>query len=183
MSNPDKSSINLDALTVGTPTAILFFLILLVLFIFKESIPTFRLVLWLAFPIIGYFVCVIVNIINQFVSCKKVDANKAFLGGLPSLGTIFLALTIASIPYCRIPVASVFTPLFVGKTVDVVKNSTVTSANSLKNSNSKECCTPKMTLESIESQFPVVAGISYGFYMMFAILFGVTIGSGISTIC
>jgi len=67
-----------------------------------------------------------------------------------------------------------------GKTVDVTKNSNI-KTNSLKNS--KECCTPKITLEAVETQFPVVAGIAHGFYVMFGILFGLTIGNGIAAIC
>jgi hypothetical protein len=55
--------------------------------------------------------------------------------------------------------------------------------NSLKNTSVKECCVPKLTLEGAEKQLPLVAGLSYGFYIMFGILFGSVIGSGISSIC
>ena len=55
--------------------------------------------------------------------------------------------------------------------------------NSLKNSNSKECCIPKLSLEYIENKYPLVEGMSYGFYLMFSVLFGVVIGTGLSTIC
>ncbi len=124
-----------------------------------------------------------VNIITQYVNCNKIDAGKAALGALPSLGTVFVGLGISSITYCRIPIASVFTPLLVGKTVDITKNSSAVNINSLKNSNSKECCVPKITLESVEDKYPLIAGLSYGFYVMFASLFGMVIGSGFSSIC
>jgi hypothetical protein len=42
---------------------------------------------------------------------------------------------------------------------------------------------PKLTLESVETKFPLVTGLAYGFYVMFGILFGTTIGSGMSSIC
>jgi hypothetical protein len=182
MSNPDTRNSAMSDLSVATPTSIFFLLMMIALFIFKDSIPFFNLILWIVFPILGYFICVVVNIINQFVSCKKTDFTKALLGGLPSLGTIFLGIFIASIPYCRIPVASVFTPLIIGSSVDVINNSK-NSSNSLKNYNSKECCTPKMTLENIESRYPIIAGLSYGFYIMFSVLFGLTFGNSISSIC
>jgi hypothetical protein len=105
------------------------------------------------------------------------------LGSLPSLGTILAGLGIASISYCRIPVASVFAPMIIGQQVDITKNKSNTNINSLKNSNSKECCTPKLTLESVESKFPIISGFSYGFYVLFASLFGMIIGSGFSAIC
>ena len=183
MSNPDKSTSNLDSLTISIPISILFLLITVVLFLFKDSIPFFNLILWILFPIVGYIICAGVNILSQYRSCQKIDAGKAFLGGLPSLGTIYLGLAIASISYCRIPVASVIAPLMIGRTVNITNNSSSVNINSLKNSNSKECCSPRLTLETIESRYPLIAGISHGFYVMFSIIFGLTIGNGISAIC
>lgn len=186
MANPDKRYSNISDLSIAIPTAIFFLLLMIALFIFKDSIPYFNFILWIIFPILGYFISVIVNIINQYISCRKTDLTKALLGGLPTLGTIFLGMFIASIPYCRIPVASVFTPLIIGSSVDVIKNSTSNSnsnLNSLKNHNSKECCTPKITLENIESTYPIITGLSYGFYIMFSVLFGLTFGNSISSIC
>jgi hypothetical protein len=71
----------------------------------------------------------------------------------------------------------------VGKTVDITKNKSNTTINSLKNSNSKECCVPKLTLEMVESRYPIIAGFSYGFYSIFGILFGIVVGNNISSIC
>lgn len=180
MNNPDNTKIGSNSLALATPIAILFLFVTILLFMFRDSIGQFKLVLWLALPIFAYIVCSCVNLISQYIACSKIDAGKAFLGGLPALGTVLISTGLASVSYCRIPVASVFSPLLLGKTVDVSKNSNI-KATSLKNS--KECCTPKITLEAIETQFPVVAGIAHGFYVMFGILFGFTIGNGISAIC
>ncbi len=117
------------------------------------------------------------------MNCGKVDAGKAALGSLPSLATVFAGLGIASISYCRIPVASVFAPMMIGKAVDVTKNNSSSSVNALKNSNSKECCVPRITLENVEDKYPLIQGMAYGFYIMFASLFGMVIGSGFSSIC
>lgn len=188
MSNPDNSKLNIDSFVISTPVAIFFLSITIILFIFQGSIKQFHLFLWVGLPLFTYIVCSCVNMIVQYMSCKKVDAGRAFLGGLPSFGTVLLALGIASISYCRIPIASVFAPLIIGKDVDVTKknssaNASAVNINSLKNSNLKECCTPKMTLDTVETRYPIVAGIAYGFYVMFGTLFGLTLGNGIASIC
>jgi len=183
MSNPDNTSISFDSLAVSTPLGIFFFLVTILLFMFRSSIGPFKLVLWIGLPLTVYIICSCVNLLTQYMNCRKIDAGKAFLGGLPSLGTVLLGLGLASISYCRIPIASVFAPLMIGKSVDVTKKNSTTTINSLKNSTSKECCTQKITLESIEAQYSIIAGAGYGFYVMFAVLFGLTIGNGIAAIC
>lgn len=183
MSNPDIKVPTTDSLTVAFPIAILFLLITLVIFQVRESLPLFKYVLWIGFPIITVIIVATVNAITQYITCKTTNIGKALLGALPSVGTVLLGLGISSISYCRIPVASVFAPLMIGQTVDVTKDKSNANINSLKNNNSKECCIPKLTLESIESKYPLIEGVSYGFYMMFAVLFGMVIGTGISTIC
>jgi hypothetical protein len=183
MVNPDTQSSVTDSLVTALPVSIFFLLITLFLFQIKDSVPSFNLVLWIGFPIAALLITSVVNIITQYISCKKVDVGKAILGALPSLGTIFVGLGIASISYCRIPVASVFAPMIIGQAVDITKNKSTTNINSLKNSNSKECCIPKLTLENVESKYPIVSGFAYGFYVLFASLFGMIIGNGFSQIC
>jgi len=183
MSNPDIKISTVDSLTSAIPISILFLILILVLFQFRDSIPSFKLILWIAFPIFCFFTVAIVNVILQYVSCKTTNVGKAILGALPTLGTILLGLGISSISYCRIPIASVFAPLLIGQTIDITKNKSTMNINTLKNSNSKECCIPKFTLSSVESNFPIINGISYGFYIIFSTLYGMVIGTGISTIC
>jgi amino acid transporter len=183
MSNPDIKVPTVDSLIIAIPIAILFFLITLVIFQLKESLQYFKYILWIGFPIITLIIVSTVNTIVQYITCKTINMGKAILGGLSSVGTILFGLGISSIAYCRIPVASVFAPLMIGQTVNVTKNTTNMSINSLKNSNSKECCIPKLSLESIEDKYPLIEGLSYGFYIMFSVLFGMVIGTGLSTIC
>jgi hypothetical protein len=183
MSNPDIKVPTTDSLTVAFPVAILFFLITITFFQFKDSIQPFKYILWISFPIITVIIVAATNAITQYITCNSVNMGKALLGSLQSLCTVLLGLGVSSISYCRIPIASVFGPLFIGQTVDVTKDKNTASINSLKNSNSKECCIPKLSLETIESRYPLVEGISYGFYIIFSILFGVVIGTGLSTIC
>ena len=185
MANPDTTSAgpNVDSLMTGFPVAVLFFLITAVLFQFRDSFTSFNLVIWLTIPLLALVITSAVNVTSQYVNCKKTNVGKAILGALPSFVAVILGLGISSISFCRIPVTSVFAPLLIGKTVDVTKNKSTTTINSLKNSNSKECCVPKLTLESIENLYPLIAGISYGFYIMFSILFGTVIGTSLSSIC
>lgn len=184
MSNPDIKVPTTDSLTTAFPIAILFLLITIVLFQFRDGILNFKLVLWLGLPIITLIITSVVNIIYQYITCNTTNVGKAMLGALPSVGTVLISLCIASISYCRIPVASVFAPLILGQTVDVTNNKSNTmNISSLKNNSSKECCIPKLTLETIEGASSFIAGISHGFYVMFGILFGMVIGTGLSTIC
>lgn len=183
MANPDSTGSNVDSLITALPVAILLLLITIFMFQMRDSIPGFKWILWIGFPIIGLIVAAAANFVSQYVSCKTTNAGKAILGSLPTGGAILIGLILSSISYCRIPVASVFAPLFVGKAVDITKNNSTTNVNSLKNSNSKECCTPKLILENVEDKIPILAGFSHGFYIMFATLFGMVIGNGIATIC
>jgi hypothetical protein len=183
MSNPDIKVPSIDSLAIAFPVSILFVIISIFIFQYRDSISYFNIILWLGFPIFTFIITSVVNIITQYVSCKTINAGKAFLGGLPSLISMLIGLGISSISYCRIPIASVFAPLIIGQTIDVTKNKSNININSLKNSNSKECCIPKLSLESIESKYPIILGLSYGFYILFSIMFGMVIGTGISTIC
>ena len=185
MANPDTTSArpNVDSLLTAFPVAILFFLITTVLFQFRDSFTSFKLMLWLTLPILAFIITSAVNVTSQYVNCKKTNVGKAMLGALPSFGAVIIGMGISTLSFCRIPVTSVFAPLLIGKPVDVTKSKSTTTINSLKNSNSKECCVPKLTLETIENQYPLIAGISYGFYIMFSILFGMVIGTGLSSIC
>ncbi len=182
MANPDTKGTSVDSLIIALPIAIFFLLVMITIFQFRDSIPNFTLVLWFGLPIVTFIVTSIVNLITQYVSCKTTDTGKALLGGIPSVIAVLIGLYISSISYCRTPIASVFTPLFANQSVDVVvsKNS---NTNSLKNTSSKEYYTNKLTLETIENKYPIVAGISHGFYIMFSILYGMTIGNGLATIC
>ena len=183
MANPDATGSNVNSVVTALPVAILFLLITIFMFQMKDSIPSFKLILWIGLPIVTLIVATGANFVSQYVSCNTINAGRAILGSLPAGVAILIGLLISSISYCRIPVASVFTPLLVGKPVDVTKNTGTANIATLKNTNSKECCVPKFTLENIETNYPIITGFSYGFYIMFATLFGMTIGNGIATIC
>jgi hypothetical protein len=183
MANPDATGSSADALATAFPVAVLFLLILIFMFQMKDSISYFKLILWVGMPILAFGIATAANFISQYVYCKTTNAGKALLGALPAPLSIIIAFGLSYISFCRIPIATVFAPLFIGQNVNITKNSANTNINSLKNTNSKECCTPKLTLEGVESKYPIVEGFSYGFYTLFAMLFSMTIGNGIANIC
>ena len=192
MSNPDatnatNSNVSGNALLSGGIGGFIIIMVIVLLFNFKDAMnpSTFKLMLWIGIPVVAYSITVILNFFTQYSTCNKLNAGNAFLGGIPSFITALIGVGISSITLCRIPVASVFVPLLIGSTADIVKNKTNTNINSLKNSskNSKPCCTPQVSLESIESKYPMVSGFSYGFYLLFSMLFGTVIGNNFATIC
>lgn len=188
MSNPDIKNTGMKIPSVNTlyiafPIAILFVLITITLFYLKESIPSFGLIFRLSIPLAAAVITGAANIIIQYTTCNTTDIGKALLGTVPTIVAIIIGLGISSISYCRIPVVSLFAPLFMKKTVDITTDKTSANVNSIKNSISKECCTPKLNLRTIEQRYPILEGISVGFYMMFSILFGMVIGTGVSRIC
>lgn len=230
MSNPDSSVVsNLSAIGI---LAALAAILITFLFTFKDK-SYFNYVLYGGLPILIYLLASIINILAQHLSSKSIDVGKAFLGGLPTLGTIYLSLLISYVSYVRIPIASAIAPMFLKTSVDVVANpmqkivptftapGNANNANqpgSLKSAKPKQslppvivrpntftnfvstekqtggmlkskkakkyiggtCCGPTMTLENIENDNPIIMGLSYGFYMFFAICFGGIFGTRIA---
>jgi hypothetical protein len=188
MSNPDIKITgvkmpSVNALYIAFPISILFVLMTITLFYLKKSIPQFNLVFWLSIPLAAAVITGGTNTIIQYITCNTTDIGKALLGTVPVVVAIIIGLGISSISYCRIPIVSLFAPLFMKKSVDVTTDKTSASVNSIRNSTTKECCIPKLSLRTLEQRFPLLEGLSVGFYMMFSILFGMVIGTGISRIC
>jgi hypothetical protein len=180
MSNPDNElhTSTLSLFGTSLPLSILFFLILLTLYSYNDIVPYFNIIIWLIFPIIVYLVGAVVNIINQYISCKNINAGKAFLGSIPVLLSVLISMGIGSISYCRIPPTSAFAPLFYNQSIDVISNN-----SNIQKKIGKYCCPEKDTLENIEKKYPMLKGISVGFYVIFGVLFGNVIGNGLSSIC
>jgi hypothetical protein len=89
-----------------------------------------------------------------------------------SLSVGALGLGIASIPMCRIPVASVFAPIL--PINDARKCPTIATK-------SASCCDKQMVLSDVECKQPFVMAVSYCFYMIFAMLFGIIAGKSYAT--
>jgi hypothetical protein len=182
MAEPDTGGFNFVSL--GPSFAISFFSLFGFYYLFQlRDTQYFNVLLWVGVPLIAFILLFFTNLSSQLISCNQIDAGKALMGGIPVIGTLLLGLAVSSISYCRIPVASVVAPLFLGTSMDVVNAKGNTNVNSIKNSNSNKCCSPTVSLESIELKHPEIAELNRGFYLMFSILFGFVIGNNISTVC
>jgi hypothetical protein len=181
MSNPDTKTPSLDSLYIAVPFAFLFSVIIIIYFYRRNSAD---ILFWLIISLSATVITLPTNIISQYTTCSTIDIGSALLGTLPTFGVVLIGLGLSSISYCRIPIASLFAPLFMRKTVDIVKSTDNSmSVNNIKKRDSKECCIPKLSLMKIENEHPAILGLSYGFYVFFSMLFGIVIGSGVSRAC
>jgi hypothetical protein len=229
MSNPDTTETGAN---IGGIAILGSFIVILVIILFNyHQSSAFYFLLYGGLPIIIYILMFVV----LYISKKNTDVKNAFLSAVPTIGTTYLALFISYISFFRIPVASVFAPMFIGSTANIVsqpvsgnasnaksanasnanasnanasnanasnanasnanaKNATAPSAplpqvisrggsyKKLKKQTGGSCCSPTLSLDGIETQFPTVKGISYAFYIFFAICFGGVFGSSIPTV-
>jgi hypothetical protein len=163
MANPDSTgaSSNMSGImTLG------FFIAILVIILFNyQNISFFNGILYGILPIFIYLLMSLVI----YISKTGTSMGKAFLSGLPTIGTTYLALFISYISYFRIPIASVFAPLFLDSSANIVSQPLQKGGKRQKGGS---CCSPTYSLEGVELQFPSIKGISYGFYLFFAICFG-----------
>lgn len=154
-----------DAGTTGftyASTVILSFIVLLTTILFFKYFSTtqgFGLILWIGIPLLVYIIGGCLNMLGQYISCQSVDAGRAFIGSLVLLGSTLLALTISSFTILRLPIGSVFAPLF----------------------ESKMPCSA--SLIPLEVKYPTLKGISYGYYLMWGILFGQIMNANFSVAC
>ncbi len=184
MSNPDNKVTTSTTGTFGLsiPLGIFYGLLLFILFLNKQTIPSFNIFLWVVFPIIVYLMGFGVNILNQYVTCNTIDAGRAFLGSIPSTLSVIISMGFATFSYCRIPVTSVFAPFIMNQGVDVLANNSTEPGN-VKRAARTYCCPEQVTLSQIEELYPQLKGISYAFYVFFGVLFGTVFGAGLSSIC
>jgi hypothetical protein len=161
-----KESVSINALSIAIPAGIILFVSVLLLFEFQRSIPYFTAVLWIGIPILAFLITAVMNLVSQYMYCHHVNSGKALLGSIPSVFAVLIGLVVSSFSICRIPVVSIVEPLLTKKTPA-----------------KPGCCPPPSSLETIEADFPIVSGLSYGFYLFFSMLFGIVFGSGIAVVC
>jgi hypothetical protein len=163
MANPDSTgaSSNMSGImTLG------FFIAILVIILFNyQHVSFFNGILYGLLPILIYLLTSFVI----YISKTGGTVGNAFVSGLPTIGTTYIALFISYISYFRIPIASVFAPLFLDSSANIVSQP---QKGGSKKQRGGSCCSPTYSLEGVELQFPSVKGISYGFYLFFAICFG-----------
>ena len=158
-SSPDTTSSSAFLYSTTIVIAILFVAVTIIFFRSFSYLSFFQLLLWFILPICIYIIASFLNLAGQQISCKKVNAGKAFRNSLLVLGPVYLALIIATIPYARIPIGSLFAPLFEPKLANT------------------------MSLIPLEVRHPTLKGISYAYYIFWGILFGQIMNGNFSAAC
>lgn len=171
MSSSDSFS-SVDSINYAIPTAVIVFFMVFMLFQWENLWPFFNVVLYLGTPLFVYLLTCIVTLLAQYSGCGTIRMGDIFLQSIPSVGFTLLSLLISYFTWCRIPIASVVSPLFMDKTTDIVKTP-----------DQKACCSPQITLEDMERNAPMVKGFAYGFYLFFSTVFGLIVSIGFASIC
>ena len=169
MPNPD---IGMHSSVISLAISVFVGGMIIVLFNYKSRISAFGIILWMGVPISVFILIFSANLAIQYSSCNDTNINKAAVGAIPSIFTTFIGLMVSSIAACRIPIASVFTPIIVGNKVDIKLTNT-----------GNQCCNSSLTIHKVESSFSIIEGFAFGFYLMFSTFFGITLGKGYSSIC
>jgi len=110
----------------------------------------------------------------QYMACNTIHIGPLLYSLFVPFGTGIAGLGISSRITCRRPIASVFAPL-------LLTNDEIAMVTPQKST--AGCCTPSLDLVKIEEIEPLIMGISYCFYMIFAMLFGIIGGRGYAVEC
>jgi len=164
MANPDSTEASSN---MGGIMTLAFFIGILVIILFNyQDKSYFNGILYGLLPAFIYGLMSIVI----YISKTGATMGNAFLSGLPTIVTTYLALLISYISYFRIPIASVFAPLFVDSSTNII-NQPLQKGGSKKQKGGA-CCSPTYSLQGVEAQYPAIKGISYAFYLFFGVCFG-----------
>lgn len=186
--NTNSTSASFTGLYMGVAEAVILFIAIILIFKFADD--TIRIkVLWILLPILAFIIATGLNFGAQYTTCGTTNGKNALKGAIASPIAVLFGLGVASVDYCRIPVASVFTPLFTESTTDIIKgnnNGTNKRLSSSKNNAKKggaACCAPQTFLTDMEDKYPLLKMCSYVFYISFSVMFGSIIGTGVATVC
>jgi len=118
-------------------------------------------------------IVLIYNVILAKLICSKETETFYKETGISVIFPI-VAILIASIDKCRIPIASILQSLY----TDTNPPETITGGrrNKLKGGN---CCEKQIALTDIESQNPGVKGAAYGFYVFFGMIYSITYANSV----
>ena len=161
MSRPDTT--RSFSIGLGVLGGITLMIVIGGIFFYFTGTPLY-IALFTIVPLVGFILSVLIHTQSQYQMCPALHGKTILYGGVPTVVTTLIGMGIASIPFCRIPVASVVAPL--------VAKPPATA-----------CCSPPPSLKEVEKAHPIIMAASYGFYTFFAMMFGVVIGSGISSEC
>jgi hypothetical protein len=194
MSNPDTGTTSGASGTSGATGGASFsfsFVVGLLLFLITKNVvqavtldTTGKIVmLIIGISVIAFVISLINNYLSQLYYCGKVDNSKALSGGIPSAAAVLVGGIISSISYCRIPIASLFAPMYLDADTEEPQPKDVNASNASLGAPVKICRVTNLTLEYAEANYPAIIGLTWGFYAMITMTIGTMIGSGIATNC
>ena len=127
----------------------------------------------LLLSVITVVIVFVYNFIMGRLVCSKETGTLYKETGISVIFPI-VAILIASIDKCRIPIASILQSLY----TDTNPPETITGGrrNKLKGGN---CCEKQIALTDIESQNPGVKGAAYGFYIFFGMIYAITYANSV----
>jgi len=185
MDTPNQNDA-VSSLAIAFPVALVVLLIVVMLYNFKESINYFDIVFWAVILIAPYMIAVGVHFMTQQINCRKLDSGAAFKGGIATIVAMVVGMGISSLSWFRIPVASVFAPLILPDPtteVTVISNPVKNTGATQRGGASGACCPPTRRLIDVETEYPMLVGLSRAFYLFFASMFGIVIGTNLSATC
>lgn len=146
------------------------------------TIPYFWYKFTVGITALGYFITVGFNFATQSMNCNDTNSSSAFRGALYTIPIMFIiGCAVSGIDFLRLPVASAFVSFFVKDPMDVGLGTPNPKKKVVPHHGA--CCTPKYKLGEVETQYPKLKLMSYGFYMAFAMAFSTVIGMNMSSIC
>lgn len=109
------------------------------------------------------------NMIMGFAICPEKKDKTGQVFGISIIFPI-VAILIASIDKCRIPIASIL-QLLTNKQTETPEKIVGGRRNKIKGG---DCCEKQIVLSDIENEIPSVKGAAYGFYIFFGMLYAIT---------
>ena len=186
MSNPDSGA-NGASFSLSFVLGLVLFLITKYLVQAVTLDTTGKIVMVIiGLAVIAFAISLINNYLSQLYYCGKVDNSKALSGGIPSTVAVLIGGIVSSISYCRIPIASLFAPMYLEDTEESAPKDIDASKASLGLGPMppvKICRVTNLTLEYAEANYPAIIGLSWGFYALITMTIGTMIGSGVATNC
>jgi hypothetical protein len=119
-------------------------------------------------------IVLIYNVILAKLICSK-DTDTFYKESAISIIFPIVAILIASIDKCRIPIASILQSL----TDEQTESPEKTVGGRRNKIKGGDCCEKQIALSDIENEHPSIKGAGYGFYIFFGMLYAITYSNSV----
>ena len=155
---------------------IAFFTFLIVVFIFYKGVLLERE--WWLIALCFSGITIAITFIYNFILGQLICSNNVIETlKESSISIIFplVAILIASIDKCRIPIASILHPIY----KDTNEQPTEITGGKRNKIKGGDCCETQIALTDIEHQHQSIKGAAYGFYIFFGMLYAIKYGTSL----